>query len=133
MTAAVEPASRSRAGKYDGKPFLGEVMIVGQHLRDPHRPESEHRAAIGQAVRLVPTRFVQGKGCLEVGARLREYIDRWIVSQIANLGDGQGTPVWSSVAPVIQRFGEDLIARNNAWLSMRGYRPLPRHGRRRAD
>src|SRR5512135_2254147 len=48
-----------------GEPFLGEVGVARQYLGDPLRPHRRHRGAVGEAVILVRTGFVEGQGVQE--------------------------------------------------------------------
>src|SRR5487761_1851219 len=43
-------SSGCRLRKQDSEPFLGEMMIVRQYLRNAQSAQGEHRAAVGQAV-----------------------------------------------------------------------------------
>jgi hypothetical protein len=39
----------------DGKPFLREMMVIGQHLGETHLPHGVHGDTIHQTVRLIST------------------------------------------------------------------------------
>lgn len=58
--ALMQVLLRGVSRKQDVKPFLGEMMVVGEYVREALTTHDMHREAICQAISLVGAGFVQG-------------------------------------------------------------------------
>jgi len=116
-------------GKQNCEPFLGEVMIVAQHFRNAERPHGDHRAAIGEAVCLVESRFVERKSGIEIGPGLRQDGILRVVSYIANCRNRMGPAHSTRACQCVKEFRENLVGGDDTSRDIYS-RPVPCHGSR---
>src|SRR6266480_4447505 len=81
--------SNCRLCEQDREPFLGEVMIVGQHVRKFERLERHHRPAVHEAVVLVEPVLIERKSRTKTCGCLRQNLDRGVCDYIPDCGCGK--------------------------------------------
>ena len=77
-------AGRRSRSEQRAESFLGEVLVVGQHLRQPLGLHRVHGNAVCEAVALVETSFVEVETFAERGSALLNDTNGRGIEQVAN-------------------------------------------------
>ena len=91
------------------KPFLGEVVVVGEHVGEPFVAHHQHGMAVRQAVLFIRAGGVEIKGMQKTCPGLGNDYDILIIQYRADKGDHAGSYRGSSRTVESQKLGQYLV------------------------